>query len=66
MREERGDEIDEKRYIMRDEIDKKEYENKHKSSQKRAKVLKKVPKPSYTLIKMKKITFFFHKHRKSF
>ena len=46
---------------MRDEIDQKEYENKCKSSQKRTKVLKKVPKPSHTLIKMKRITFFSHK-----
>ena len=50
---------------MRDKIYQKEYENKHKSSQKRVKVPKKVPKPSHTLIKIKRITFFSHKKRKS-
>ena len=33
----RGYEIDKKRYVTRDETDQKEYKNKHKSSQKRAK-----------------------------
>ena len=50
---------------MRDKIYQKEYENKHRSSQKRVKVPKKVPKPSHTLIKMKRINFFSHKKRKS-
>ena len=58
---------------MRDKIYQKEYENKHRSSQKRVKVPKKVPKPSHTLIKMKRIPFFLTKkgsllkssHRKS-
>ena len=54
-----------KRFIVRDKIYQKEYENKHKSSQKRVKVPKKVPKSSHTLIKIKRITFFSHKKRKS-
>ena len=36
MRDERGDEIDKKRYVTRDEKDQKEYKNKHKSSQEKA------------------------------
>ena len=49
---------------LNDEIDKKEYKNKHKFFQKKTpRIL--ASKPSFTLIKMK-ITTFFHKQKNSF
>ena len=56
MRDKKKYETDKKRYIKRDEIDQKEYSNKLKFSQKRAKDC--CIQRSNTLIKMKRITFF--------
>ena len=48
--------------VLRDEIDKREYENKHKFFQKRPKDC--CIQPSYILIKIKRITSF-HKQKNS-
>ena len=48
--------------MLKDETDQKEYKNKYKFFQKRAKVH--VSKPSFTIIKMKVVTSF-HKQNNS-
>ena len=48
--------------MLNDEIDKKEYKNKHKFPIKELRTV--VPKPSFTLIEIKRITFF-HKQKNS-
>ena len=45
-----------KRYITRNEIDKKEYKDKHKFSQKELRAA--VSKPSYILKEIKRRTYF--------
>ena len=59
----RGYEIDKKRHVTRDETDKKEYKNKHKSSKKRAKDCR-IQTLLHTF-KVNRITSF-HTQRKSF
>ena len=68
MRDKKRDEINKKRYIMRDEIDQKECKNKYTSpppppapSKKKKKLWTVVSKPCCRVIKMKRTKFFIDK-----